>query len=422
MNLHLDVETKGQPHPQSGSPGPQDSSLRILYVLPYTPSPIRVRPFQTIRALTRLGHRVSVVALDDGSYTAQSLAELRDICESVYLITHQKGQAVLNCAFSLLTPTPLWVAYCRSTEMSGVLRKIAKPENFDIAHVEHIRAAHFLRDLDALPCVLDAVDCITALQRQVLDQGVKGMQGLVTWEEWTKLRTYEPRAYAPFSEVAVTSEHDARALFTLSRGALKATVIPNGVDLDYFHPERDKTDTAPDPTCLVFSGKMSYIANADAAEFLLSQVLPRLRRELPNTRLILAGSSPNESLRTKAAAAGNVLVTGFVEDLRPSIRQAAIAVCPMRIGVGIQNKALEAMALGRPVVASPLAARAISGAVGSGVQIAETAEQFAAACIRWMRNPELAEEAGRQARNYVESHHRWETAARSFVDLYRRAM
>jgi polysaccharide biosynthesis protein PslH len=396
-------------------------SLRVLYVLPYAPSPIRVRPFQLIRSLVRLGHRVTVVALDDGSYTAQSLAELREVCDAVYFITHQKAQAVLNCALALPTPKPLWVAYCQSSEMSATLRRIATPENFDVAHVEHLRAARYLRDLGALPCVLDAVDCITALQRQVLDQGsAKGLQRLLTWEEWSKLRAYEPRAYAPFDSVAVTSDHDAQSLYTLSRGALRAVVIPNGVDLDYFRPEEG---AGADPACVVFSGKLSYVANADAAEFLLREILPRLRDKVPEARLVLAGSGPSDALRARAASAGNVTVTGFVEDLRPSIRQAGVAVCPLRIGVGIQNKALEAMALARPVVASPLATRALTRAVpDGGVRVAETAEQFAVALAEWIKKPAVAEEAGRRARNYVEENHRWETAALAFVGLYRAAV
>src|SRR6476659_6091359 len=107
---------------------------------------------------------------------------------------------------------------------------------------------------------------------------------------------------------------------------------------------------------------MSHVANDDAARFLLRDILPRLRRLRPNTHLILAGSGPSAALREMARRAGNVSVTGFVDDIRPSLRRAAVAVCPIRIGVGIQNKVLEAMAMGKPVVASPLAARPFAAA------------------------------------------------------------
>jgi glycosyltransferase involved in cell wall biosynthesis len=164
------------------------------------------------------------------------------------------------------------------------------------------------------------------------------------------------------------------------------------------------------------------MTNDDAARFLLTEILPLLRRERPHVRLILAGSGPSKGLRTLAERVGGVTVTGFVDDLRPCIRLAPVAVCPMRLGVGIQNKALEAMALGRPVVVSPLAARSLSGAEASGaLRVAETAEEFARTCADWLTHPESARAAGAAARRYVEEHHQWARVARHFTGLYRAA-
>ena len=394
-----------------------DTPLRILYVLPYVPSPIRVRPFQIIRSLARLGHRVTVVALEDEFITPDALRELEADCEKVHIVPHSRLNAAVNCLFALPTPTPLWAAYCRSPRMARLLQTLVGETRFDVAHVEHLRAAHFAGSLGRLPRVLDAVDCITALQKQILDQGETGLRRLLAWEEWAKLRTYEPRVYRGYGRIAVTSAHDASALVTLEPTRLPPVeIIPNGVDLDYFQPVPDEK---PEPDCVVLSGKMGYIANADAARFLLKDILPRLRQYRPGVRVILAGSNPPADLKALAQRVGNVTVTGFVEDLRPCIRRASVAICPMRIGVGIQNKALEAMALGRPVVASPLVARAILGASETGaLRIAETADEFAAACALLLTRPNEAKEAGEAARNYVERNHRWESAARKFVEMY----
>jgi polysaccharide biosynthesis protein PslH len=397
-----------------------NASLRILYVLPYVPSPIRVRPYQIIRSLVRQGHRVTVAALEDGLATDAVRRELHELCENVHIIPHSKAAAAVNCLAALPTPTPLWAAYCRSPKMARILRELTATGQFDVAHVEHLRAAHFASDLGALPRVLDAVDCITDLRRQIMEQGARGLSKLLSWEEWTKLKKYEPRAYRPFRRIAVTSQHDASALISLDAMHLPPVeVIPNGVDLDYFHP----TDEKPDEDCLVFSGKMSYIANEDAARFLLSEIVPLLRKRRPNVRIILAGSGPSPALRTLAERTGHVTVTGFVEDLRPSIRQAAVAVCPMRLGVGIQNKALEAMALGRPVVVSPLAARSLVNAEQSGaIQVAASAQEFAQKCAEILSRPGEAQTAGKAARMYVEEHHQWDNAARIFTGLYRFAV
>jgi glycosyltransferase involved in cell wall biosynthesis len=264
---------------------------------------------------------------------------------------------------------------------------------------------------------------------------------LFAWEEWTKLKRYEPRAYGAYAGVVVTSSHDADELKRLicpcsskppsSRLHLPPVhVIPNGVDLDHFAGEPvEAAECEIERDSIVFSGKMSYHANDDAARFLLTEVMPCLWRIRPSVRLTIVGSQPSSALRALAAAvaerqkdAGTVTVTGYVDDLRPYLRRAQVAVCPMRIGVGIQNKALEAMAVGRPVVCSPLVRRAMAAAESAGaLRVAQSAEEFANAIADWMANPDGARRAGRAARRYVEEHHVWRGAAETLVQVYNEA-
>jgi sugar transferase (PEP-CTERM/EpsH1 system associated) len=388
--------------------------LKILFLAPYVPSAIRVRPFQLVRELSGLGHRITVVALDDGFADSASLQTLKDACEAVHVVSHPRWQGALQAVGALATPTPLWSAYCRSPRMARLVRESVRVTSFDIAHVEHLRAAHLVPELGPLPRVFDAVDCITALQRQMMARAETPLRRLLAWEEWFKLRRFEPQAYRPFDHLTVTSDYDASELGGLSRDLPPLSVIPNGVDLAYFQPTTEPSR----PDVLVFSGKMSYRANEDAALFLAREIFPRVVARRPNAQLWIVGSSPTPEVQ--ALAAGNVRVTGFVEDLRPFLAQAAVAVCPMRIGVGIQNKALEAMAMGRPVVCSPIAARALGGAEKTGaVRVAEDAGAFADECVALLERPEAAFQAGCAARRYVETRHPWRGAAERFVGLYR---
>jgi polysaccharide biosynthesis protein PslH len=204
--------------------------LRVLFVAPYVPSPIRVRPYQILRSLVSAGNRVSLVALDDGLAGESVRAELSELCESVDIVPVPKAAMAVRCALALPTPTPLWAAYGRVPKMARVLQYRVSSERFDVAHVEHLRASHVARFLGSLPRVFDAVDCIAALQSQLFRQPGALRGRLVAWEEWSKLRRFEPRAYKNFDRVAVTSAFDAKELASL--GLPDAVVIPNGVDVE----------------------------------------------------------------------------------------------------------------------------------------------------------------------------------------------
>lgn len=396
---------------------------RILYVLPYVPSPIRVRPYQLIRHLAGNGYRITVVALGDDFADPEATRDLRAICDAIHIVPHPKLRSLLNCLVSLTTEEPLWVAWGRSPEMSRLLRKLVVENDFALAHVEHLRAARFAADLGELPLAIDAVDCITALRRQMAESPhLSILRRFLAAYEWFKLRLFEPHAYEAFDQIAMTSRFDADALIALDRANRlpPVHVVPNGVDLDYFRSDYGPEAVTPKPDHVVFTGKMSYAANDDAACFLLEDILPRLRALRPEIRVTIAGSRPSPGLRALARRAGNVQVTGQVADLRPFLTSASVAICPMRLGVGIQNKALEAMAMGRPVVATGLVARGLGPeATASGaVRVAETPEELAAACVGLLSDPQEAVRAGQEGRRYVEAFHDWREAALMFEEIY----
>ena len=393
--------------------------LRVLFIAPYLPSAIRVRPFQIIRHLVKAGHRVTVVALEDQSPADSSaLAELQTICDAVHLVPHSRVQAAAQTALAFPTLTPLWSAWCQSPRMMSLVRSLAASGKFDVAHVEHLRAAHFATALGDVPCVFDAVDCITDLQHQMMAQTpLSDPRHWLAWEEWAKLRRCEPVICRRFRQITITSQYDADALSALGVKE-PISVIPNGVDV----PLPSTPDT-PRRFDLIFTGKMSYRANEDAALFLLNDILPRidsLRPTAPPTSVCLAGSSPSRRLRDVAARwEKRVTITGYVDDLHPYLADAKVAVCPMRIGVGIQNKALEAMASGLPVITTPLVSRALDrSAVGGALRVAEDAETFAHHCAEMLDNMEAAQQAGQAGWEYVRTFHRWEDTAAAFGELY----
>ncbi|MBC7807529.1 MAG: glycosyltransferase, partial [Akkermansiaceae bacterium] len=200
--------------------------MRILYVLPYVPSPIRVRPYQIIRALAQAGHRVTVAALADEFADEDALAGLRALCDALHIVPHSRTRGAWQALCALPAPTPLWAAYCYSEAMESKLRELVATDTFAVAHVEHLRAAHFAPALAPLPVVFDAVDCITALRKQMMQRSDATLSSrLLSWAEWSKLRTYEPRVYRSFGQIVVSSEQDKTELRQLDAGSPPITVV-----------------------------------------------------------------------------------------------------------------------------------------------------------------------------------------------------
>ena len=396
--------------------------MKILFVAPYAPSRIRVRTFQILRHLALEGHAITVAALVDEFADASSFEALRELGVTLHLVPHSRGRGVMQSVAALPSLTPLWAAYCYSPRMNRLLRDLTKQESFDVAHIEHLRAAHFADALpQGLPTVWDAVDCLTGLQTRLARQkGLPLSTRMVARIESTRLPKYEATLLLRFDRIAITTGVEANDMRALAQGQLSPIrAIPNGVDTEYFSPSKDW----PSGEQVLFTGKLSYAPNGNAALWLADEILPRLRQLRPNATAMVAGSHPSGELQRKDRTVSGFHLAGGREDIRPLFEASHVAVCPLRIAVGIQNKILEAMAMARPVVATPMAARFFSHLAEQGiVAVAKDADSFAVACADLLANPCEAQRRGEEGRRYVLANHAWKTAAREFVRLYEEAI
>jgi sugar transferase (PEP-CTERM/EpsH1 system associated) len=239
--------------------------------------------------------------------------------------------------------------------------------------------------------------------------------------EAERLGRYEQTIVRRFPRTIVTTPREAATLVGASdAGALtRVEAVPNGVDLTRFAPERAGDDGARGGARVprvVFTGAMDYYANVDAAEYFVSDVWPAIRARLPDAQFVVVGSNPTAAVRGLASAPG-VTVTGTVPDVRPYVVDATVCVAPLRIARGVQNKILEAMAMGRPVVATREAAAGLSAAAGSDLLVAQGPDALADAVVSVARDAGLGERIGRSGRAFVERHHDWAITLRRFVEI-----
>lgn len=304
--------------------------------------------------------------------------------------------------------------------MAALIQQMTAVEKFDIAHIEHLRGAELGWSLNGLPVVFDSVDSITLLFERVQQAGPTWRSRLLAQLDLARTRAYEGQFLTRFQQVLVTSPHDKEALAQLSTGTnhhQRLTVVPNGVDLDYFKP----LNLSREPATVIFSGKMSYHANVAAALDLATQVMPLVWQQLPQTRLVIAGKDPAPKLLALTTDS-RITVTGTVPDLRPHLAQATVSISPMRYGVGIQNKVLEAMAMATPVISTPQAVSALQLQAGQDALVAETPVNMAQAVTTLLTNQELCHQLGQAGRHYVETYHDWNAIAAQLETIYQAAI
>ncbi|HEX9013933.1 MAG TPA: glycosyltransferase [Anaerolineaceae bacterium] len=402
--------------------------MKILYIVPYVPSRIRVRPYQMIRALGEKGHRVSLAAPWSSEAERQELEPLREICEEVFTAPLPAWRSALNILAALPSSMPLQANYCWHPALDRQLRAAVQAGDhrppFDLIHVEHLRGARYGLSLKAamqprrsIPVVWDAVDCISHLFEQALRREGSPLRAAVLRLELRRTRSYEGQLAAHFDRVIVTSRTDRDQLNALAgaRNSLpNIAVIPNGVDLEYFQPG---LPAGREVDTLVVSGKMSYHANIAMVLFLVNSIMPLVWNRRPGTVVKIVGKDPPAEVRALGRDP-RVVVTGTVADIRPYLQRAAVAVAPLSYGAGIQNKVLEALACAAPVVATPQAVSALDAAAGADLLVAENAAQFAGAVVRLLENPDLRLALGKAGREYVERYHRWPDVAERIVHEY----
>ncbi len=399
--------------------------MRILFVTPYPPSRIRARSYGFVTRLAQQ-HTVEVIALCAGTQEIADVQALRREGIGVTAIHEPYLVRGLRALYSLPSQLPLQVAFEACSRLRALITTRLQHGTFDLLHVEHVRSLAALPAHVPIPMIWDAVDCMSQLYAQGAQHRATRLLSLFGQREARRIAAYEREHLLRFRHVLVTSERERRALVALvaEDGAsplqcrpAQITVVPLGIDQQYFQPYHGirQHDT------IIFSGKMSFHANIAAVYHLVERILPLIWRHRPAVRLVIAGSGP------PAAICGltrdpRIEVTGYVPDLWPYIARAQVAVCPLPYAVGMQFKALEAMALGTPVVATSCVADGLLARADHGLLVADEPEHFATAVVRLMDDLNLWHTLAERGIAYISTYHNWPRIIKQLTDIYAQAV
>ncbi len=403
--------------------------MRILFVTPYPPSRVRVRSYGFLKQLQR-SHEVSVMLLCRSERELADVEKLRSQGYDVMVVRESRLWAILRSGLALASSRSLHVAYAKSARFTQSLHHLCTQRHFDVVHVEHLRGIAAMELIaHNYPLVWDAVDCISLLYKQAIVAGPSLPIRAVALLEHKRTQSYEAKMLSKLQHVVVTSERDRQAMIDLRRLQTEdvtsddtqlgsaITVLPNGVDLEYFYPVQQERKRFN----LVFSGKMNYHPNVATVLHLYQRIMPLIWERRPEATLTIVGAEPVEEIQ-RLASDPRVEVTGYVGDMRPYIRRAEVMLCPMVYSTGIQNKVLEAMALGTPTVVTAQTAEALSAYPNRDLLIAETPQQFADATLHLLEHAALRATLSQYGRAYVEQHHDWQVTTDRLVNIYQHAI
>lgn len=389
--------------------------MNILYLCHRIPFPPdkgeKIRAFHQLAAMAQR-HEIDLFTLADESDGLAHQAELGRYCRRVTVAQLHPRLARLRSLPYLLTRTPLTLPCFYSAELHAQVRRAMAQRSYDRIFVYCSAMAQYVDLAGGVPAIVDFVDMDSDKWTQYAAHTRFPLSAIYR-REGRRLGQYERRIGERASCVLVTTEREAELARTISPSA-RVRVVANGVDTDYFAPSGD-TSNAGAPT-IVFVGDMAYFPNQDAAISFAKNVFPIVRRAIPDASFLIVGRNPSPGVQALRQIAG-VEVTGYVPDVRPFLARARAAVAPFSIAAGIQNKILEAMACGVPVVGTARAVRGLSSGVAQLVETGEDAPQLAEAVVRLLRDPELARRRGMESRQKVTEDYSWRAALDYLLQL-----
>ena len=387
--------------------------MRIFYLcrrVPYPPDRgDKIAAFNQIRHLSTR-HEVHVFCLGDGPQDLTNVPGLQQHAKSVTTAAVDSLTIRLRALKALLLGAPLSVAALNETRLHHAIRQKFDELHPDLIIVYSCNMAQFAEHFPQVPRIMEFGDLDSLKWRQYAARSKIPLKWIYTIEE-KRLLAYERQIAHRFSRSLVHTEIERRDFERLIPG-IAAGLVGNGVDLDYFRP-RGKTKR---PASIVFSGVMDYRPNVDAAEWFCNEILPIVRAEIPEVNFTICGNRPTTSVRCLARRQG-VTVTGWVPDIRPYLARAEIFVAPLRMARGVQNKVLEALAMGLPCVASMPAWSGTVIPAGEGILATDNPPQFAEYVICLLQDHAWRTEMASRARGAAEAYYRWESQMARFDDI-----
>lgn len=357
--------------------------MTLFFITSRYPWPLekgdKLRAFELIKQFSKY-YDVVLFALHEKRFSPQHYQALAPYCKAIYMEPLPLLSRMKNLARAMFNTRPFQVNYFYTEAIQLKVAEAIAETCPSLIYCHLIRMSEYVKHED-VPKVLDYMDVLSVGMERFAGKWRGVFKLFAQWES-KRLRLYEEAIQHSFSHSFIISKQDADLLPVTDRK--KLSIVPNGIDAEYFHPAADGEEKVYD---LVFAGNMNYTPNIESARYIVEQILPASAVLNLKLKVALAGAEP--AAEVKRLASGNVTVTGWVDDIRPFFWQSHIMVAPMLINTGLQNKILQAMAMKIPCIISTMANNAIGAVDGEQVLLADSPEEYALAIKRLMEDGTL---------------------------------
>tara|TARA_R110000868_G_scaffold259361_9_gene517451 strand:- start:56166 stop:57365 length:1200 start_codon:yes stop_codon:yes gene_type:complete len=383
--------------------------MRILFITPRFPYPaLKGDQLIVLNRLKGLGKDFKIVLLTfyEKESELQGLKELEKYCEQIIPVKLSRFRSNINILKGLFgNKLPLQVNYFTSSLFQQELHRVISTYDIDMVHAFTLRLGEHCKNLK-IPVIYELIDSM----QLNLENMVREEQFFKKWLyriEEKRIKVYEKSLCKKEKYLTVVSKKDKEKI-----GSRHIQVIPNGVDLSLFK-EADTYNNGE----IIFSGNMGYLPNIHAVRWFVNECLPTIKQARPNVKFNIVGANPSSYIKSLHDGR-TIFVSGFVESIKNELNRAQIAVAPMRSGSGMQNKIIEAMACGTPVVTTHNGLEGLFADPDEDILVADTPNTFSQAVIDLLSDNELYTKIATNSCSYVNKFHSWVGSNQMISDLY----
>jgi sugar transferase (PEP-CTERM/EpsH1 system associated) len=377
---------------------------KLVIIVSRFPFPLekgdKLRAFHQIKELSST-YSITLIATTDSKVSKESIEQLRKYCSTIYIFRLSKISIGFNLFIQLFTKKPFQIGYFYSSKNNYRINKILEELKPDHILCQLIRVSEFVKNYHHCKKTIDYMDALSKGIERRIEKAPFYLKWLFRIEA-KRLANYERQIFDYFENHIIISDQDRELILHPKKSTIQC--VPNGVDNSFFEPftEEKKYD-------LLFVGNMSYAPNIEAASYISTELIPTLKESYPNISFLISGANPHSSVLKLARTNSAITVSGWIDDIRTSYAQGKIFVAPMMIGTGMQNKLIEAMAMGIPCITTSLANNAIKAIHNESIVVANTKEEFIQEINKLLSTPIFYDSIAKGGKLFVKENYNWQS-------------